>query len=254
MKIFAIFLLFLAGCGSSSKSGDPKEYARLHLQIGTTLLAQKNYPGALKELLEAEKLDPNNPVIQNNLGVAYFVRKEINLAEKHLKRAMTLDSSYSEARNNYGLLLVEKQDYPAALTQFKVVSKDLIYPQPEKARVNVGICYFHLKNYSAAEQAFLNAIDINRNFCTAWTYLGRTLMEKKKMDEATQRLDQAVSICKNSDAGEADYYSAIAYSQIGEKERAVARLEAIIDKDPSGVFAEKSRKFLASLRNKEQPE
>lgn len=254
MNIFAIFLLFLVGCGSSPKSGDPKEYARLHLQIGTTLLAQKNYPGALKELLEAQKLDPTSPIIQNNLGVAYFVRKEINLAEKHLKAAMTLDSNYSEARSNYGLLLLEKQDYSAALSQFKTVSKDLVYPQPEKARVNIGICYFNLKNYPAAEEAFLNAIDINRNFCSAWTYLGRTLMEKKKMNEAAQRLDQAVSVCKNSDAGESDYYSAMAYAKIGEKERAAARLESLIDHDPSGVFADKSRKLLASLRGKESPE
>ncbi|OQW50571.1 MAG: hypothetical protein A4S09_01910 [Proteobacteria bacterium SG_bin7] len=249
-----IFLLFLASCGSSSKSGDPKEYARLHLQIGTTLLAQKNYPGALKELLEAEKLDPKNPITQNNLGIAYFVRKENNFAEKHLKMAMALDSNYSEARSNYGLLLLEKEDYSGALAQFKIVSKDLVYPQPEKARVNIGICYFHLKNYSAAEESFLSALEINRNYCTAWTYLGRTLMEKKKMDEATQRLDQAVSVCKNSDAGEADYYSAIAYAKTGEKERAVARLEALIDHDPRGAFADRSRKFLASLRSQEQRE
>lgn len=258
MKIIAVFMLFfylfLGGCNSATKSGDSKEYARLHLQIGTSLLAQKNYPGALKELLEAEKLDANNPIIQNNLGIAYFVRKEINLAEKHLKLAMTLDPNYSEARSNYGLLLLEKQDYSGALAQFKTVSKDLVYPQPERARVNIGIAYFHLKNFTSAEQSFLSAIDINRNYCSAWTYLGRSLMEQKKLNAAATRLDQAVSVCKSSDAGEADYYSAMAYARIGEKERAVARLEALIDNDPAGLYADKSRKLLASLRSKEQSE
>lgn len=251
MKIFAIFLLFLSACIGTSKSGDSKEYARLHLQIGTSFLAQKNYPGALKELLEAEKFDPKDAVIQNNLGVAYFVRKELALSEKHLKQAMTLDPNYSEARSNYGLLLLEKEDYKGALSHFNTVAKDLVYSQPEKARVNIGIAYFHLKNFKSAEDAFLKAIDINRNFCPAWTYLGRTLMEQKKLDAAALRLDQAVSVCKKLDNSESEFYSAIAYAKLGEKERAVARLEGILDTDPNGIFADKSRKLLRSLSEKD---
>jgi type IV pilus assembly protein PilF len=254
VKIFAVLLLFLVGCSSGSKSSNSKEYGRLHLQIGTSLLAQKNYPGALKELLEAERFDPNNAVIQNNLGVAYFVRKELNLSEKHLKQAMAIDGEYSEAKSNYGLLLLEKQEYANALKQFKAVAKDLVYPQPEKARVNIGIAYFGLKNFKEAEESFLGAIDINRNYCSAWTYLGRTLMEQKKFSAAAQRLDQAVSVCKKTDASESDFYAAIAYVKLGDRERAMARLEEIIDYDPAGVFADKSRKLLGSLRNKEQIE
>ncbi len=220
------------------------------MQIGTSLLAQKNYPGALKELLEAEKFDPADAVIQNNLGVAYFVRKEFALAEKHLRQAMKLDPNYSEARSNFGLLLIENEDFGGALKQFETVAKDLVYPQPEKARVNVGIAYFHLRKFPLAEDAFLKAIDINRNYCPAWTYLGRALMEQKKLDLAAQRLDQAVSVCKKSDNHESDFYSAVAYAKLGEKERAVARLEGIIDSDPSGVYADKSRKLLRSLDEK----
>lgn len=251
MRALAVFLLILASCSSSNKVTQSKEYARLHLQLGTSLLTQKNYPGALQEFLDAEKFDPNDAVIQNNLGIAYYVRNDLKNAENHLKRSLELNPKYSDARSNYGRLLLDKKDYSGALEQFTIVSKDLLYPYPEKIRTHLGLAYLEMKKLAAAEQQFVSALEINKKYCPAWTYLGRSLLEQEKFGGAAQRLDHAVDVCKLENFDEPQFYSAIAYLKLGEKEKAVARLEEIVDRDPSGLFYQRSKNLLKTIEGRE---
>ena len=58
-----MFLSFqaLVACISLSEN---REAAELHSQIGMGYMSSGNYPQALAELIQAEKLDPKNPKIQ----------------------------------------------------------------------------------------------------------------------------------------------------------------------------------------------
>ena len=83
MKNLLLLCLIISVISCASKDVQ-KEQAQLHLQIGTGLLSKGQYPQALASLLQAEKLDPDNAEIQNNLGLAYFVRKEYESSLKHM--------------------------------------------------------------------------------------------------------------------------------------------------------------------------
>ena len=88
----SVILIFLTAIGcASQKVKDRETRAQLHMQMGTSHLQQGNYPLALKELLNAEELDPDNPHIQNNLALAYFVRNKLNKAEEHFRKALVID-------------------------------------------------------------------------------------------------------------------------------------------------------------------
>lgn len=254
-KFIPLFLFLVlqitSACSSANKYANGKELAQVHLQIGTRYLTERNYPSALKELLEAEKYDSNDPIIQNNLGLAYYVRADFEKAKLHLKKAISLDPKYGDARSNYGRLLLDTGHASDAVEEFKSVVNDLTYPQPEKAKVNLGIAYLSVKKYKDAEKAFVSAIELNKNYCPAYIFLGRSFYDQNEFARAAKRLDQAVAVCKNEGFDEPQYFSAMAYMKLGEKEKAIARLEEIVDLTPKSAYAEKSRQFLKSLDSKE---
>jgi Tfp pilus assembly protein PilF len=111
--ISLITAIIFSGCGSFSSSD--KGLAVRYLQVGTSQLESGNFPQALSSLLKAESLDSDNPVIQNNLGLAYFVRDHFKEAIDHIQKAIEIKSDYTDAYNNLGRVLIEVGDYQKAI-------------------------------------------------------------------------------------------------------------------------------------------
>src|SRR3954462_12142242 len=98
MLKFITILSFLAlvGCVTAEK----RETALLHQRIGLSYYDSGNFPLALQEFKTANDLDPKNPAILNNLGLTYFMREHFDLAEEHVKKALAMNSNFTDARNN----------------------------------------------------------------------------------------------------------------------------------------------------------
>lgn len=241
-----IFSLLLSACGSFENQ-DTKE-ADLHLRIGVSHLNQGNYPQALKELLAAEKLDPENPVVQNNLGLAYFVRERFDLAEKHISKAIALKEDYTEARNNLATVYIEQGQLDKALVQAQKTVNDLTYSTPEKAQNTLGIIYFKKSNFKTAKVQFQKALQYQPDNCTAASYYGRTLYELKDLKKSAEALDQASRLCQRSQFDEPHYYSALAYYKLGDVEKSESRLEELLKLYPQGKYLDKAKDMLENLK------
>lgn len=251
-RILSSICLFFSGCfyfcSCSSAPTQDEERAMYHLQMGSAALVQGKNPVALTELGMAEELDPDNPVIQNNLGLAYLARKKIDLAEVHIRKAISINKNYSDARNNLGRVLIESGRHQDAIEQFKIVIQDLKYEFPERPYVNMGIAYFNLANYNVAQTYFIKAIEYQRENCFAQAYLGRTFYELKDYKRATEQLDKAVTFCRKNQYDEPLYYSALAYYQLGQKQKTEARLDEVIKMYPNGLYSDKARNMLDIIR------
>jgi type IV pilus assembly protein PilF len=60
--------------------GDPpriKKKAAASRNLGEAYLSEKNYTAALGELLKAERLNPEDPILQNDLGLVYMAKEKI---------------------------------------------------------------------------------------------------------------------------------------------------------------------------------
>lgn len=235
----------LSSCASSQRKRDE---ADIHLRIGTAMWQQGNYPGALRELLTAARLDPKNAVIQNNLGLAYFTRERFDLAAEHIGRAIDLKPEYSEARNNYGRTLIELGRYDEAISELNKVMADLTYDSPTKALVNLGLAYFRKGEYRAAKVKLAEALKIDRENCLGQTLYGRTFLELAEFDSASKVLDNAVIICRASQYDEPHYYSGLSYYKLGRTSSAIARMEEVIKLYPQGQYAKKAQSLLKLMR------
>jgi Tfp pilus assembly protein PilF len=248
LKTWCLLGFIFVSIGCSSLRSNDEELAKVHLQIGTSQLNSGSYPQALSELLLSESLNPDDPITQNNLGLAYFFRERADLAEIHLRKALKLKSDYSDARSNLSRILIDRGRYQEAIKEAQIVTQDLTYPTPEKPLINIGMAQFKLGNYGLAQRTFQKAIDYQRDNCTAQSFYGRCLFEQHEYSKAAEALDRAASFCQRSQFDEPHYYSALSYYELGQKQKAESRLEGLLKLYPQGKYTEKAKTMLETIR------
>ena len=89
-------LLALAACGY----GRPNQAAS-QLGFGTDMARRGLWHEALFRFKEAERLEPDNPRIQSNLGVAYEAQGDFDLALASYQKALKLAPNDKGIRTNY---------------------------------------------------------------------------------------------------------------------------------------------------------
>lgn len=247
--VFALFLTFgLLSCRTSSVSDDKKETADLHLQIANEYIKGENYPLALKELMIAQDLSPDNPAVQANLGLVYFARERYELAEKHYKRAIKIKPDFTDAKNNLGRVYLEIGQYRLAEEMLTDVLADLTYVDFPKAFANYGILEFKRKKYNEAITYFKKSLERDRENCFTQVYLGRSYLELKETTLAVSQLEKALPFCQQIESDEALFYSAIALYRNNQKEKAKFRFEDLVKAYPNGYNNEKAQKMLQLIK------
>lgn len=89
---------------------------------GVANFTLENNSAALTDFLNAEKLNPNNANIQNNLGSAYEVNNNHEKAEQYYLQAIKLNPTFDEARLNLFVIYYNEKKYTEGLTLLKQCS------------------------------------------------------------------------------------------------------------------------------------
>lgn len=245
MTVTLALTFWIVGCTMPSKAA--QERAELHMRIGTGFLAQGQYPQAIGELIKAEQLDPKNPAILNNLGLAYHVMGRLKVAEQKFRRAIQYGTRFSDAKNNLARNLIDQNRPDEALKWLRDVEGDLTYPNPEKTYANFGMAYFQKSSYKKAEEYLIRSLDIRKDSCTATTYYGRTLQQLNRLNQAVEVLDRAIEHCRASKFEEPIFFSAMSYFSLGDSEKSRARLEELIKDYPQSKYVAKAKGMLQLL-------
>ena len=86
--------------------------------LGYLKFRQEKYDEALDALSRAAKLDPQNPEIQNYLGVTLSHKGLGAAAETALRKALQLDPNYAAAHNNLAVIYISQQPPLAELARW----------------------------------------------------------------------------------------------------------------------------------------
>lgn len=245
---FCVLALLVATLGCVTPGSKDKHRAQLHLQIGVGYLAQGNNPAALNELLKADQLDSNNAAIKNNLGLVYYVRGKLDVAEKYFREALVINKKFSDAANNLGRLLIDRRKFKLALRELQKAEDDLTYEFPEKTLANLGLLYFELGNYDRAQSYLKKSLDLRRDSCVTRSLYGRTLLEMKSYEESAVALDKAIELCREARYEEPLFYSAMSYYSLGDSEKSRVRLEELIRDHPQSKYIAKAKGMLELLQ------
>lgn len=247
-KYLICFIFILLSACASTPGPRERDYAQLHTQMGNGHFEKGDYPRALNEFLIALKLDPTNAVIHNNIGLAYSAQKRYLLAIRHLKKALELSPQYTEARNNLARIQIDFGDYKPARTNLQIVFKDLTFPHPQRAWLNLGLLEFKLDNFQQAQVAFLTALRLDDSSCFAYTYYARSTQGMKEYRQAIPMYEKAIQLCGKGTPGDILYYSALNLFQAGDRLRAQSRLESYLEKYPLSENRQRAQNLLETIQ------
>ncbi|MBY0386352.1 tetratricopeptide repeat protein [bacterium] len=247
MQVWAVSFLSLLLINCATFRGS-KDSANPYVELAEKQLATGQNPQALSTLLKGESVDPDNPLVHNQLGLVYFAFKKFEKSAEHFKRAIRLDEKLSEARNNYARTLIELKLYAEARSQLDVVVNDLTYLKQPLAYSNYGLSFFREGQYKKAIPWLQKSIALNKNNCLTYTTYGRSLYELKDYRGAIPIFDIAVHLCKKSNFDEAHYFAALTYFKSGDKTKGIALMNETLLIYPDGSYQEKAKSMLELMR------
>lgn len=166
MRVSLIFILFLTlSCATTTMKTDKKiEIAVATQRLGEEYYNAGRYTSALQNLLDAYKIIPKDPYLNNSLGLVYLAKDRSDLAETHFNKALSLKPDYIHAKNNLGVTFMEQKRWDLAIQCFKEVSENLLYSTPEMPLANLGWAYFNQKFYKKATYYFKKSLEIRPDF------------------------------------------------------------------------------------------
>jgi len=160
MKKLLVALLVLWGVAQplwAEQMSDETKRAQIHTELGAGYFGMGKIGIALEELTTAIKADSKYAPAYNMLGLLHMELREFDKAEEYFKRSLSLDSNNSEAHNNYGWFLCQRNREDEAIGHFMSALKNPLYATPEKAYFNAGECSLKKGDDKGAEDFFLRA-------------------------------------------------------------------------------------------------
>lgn len=193
MKLFVLVILVLLSAGCASSRGrdadgqqqsavDAHASARIHTELAAVYYEQQQYGVALDELRLALSMDSKYAPAYSVRGLVHMSLSEDIKAEEDFERSLDLDSKDSGTRNNYGWFLCQRGREKESMEQFMEAVKNPLYPTPEKAYLNAGLCSKKAGKIREAEAFLKIALSIQPRMTEA--LLGMAELSFSKADYA----------------------------------------------------------------------
>lgn len=236
--LMAAFIL--GACASKSKDIASKE-AVIYFGSGTQSLMNAQYTDALTNLLKANSIEPNNPLILTNLGMAYYFKDERETAVKYLEKSIELDPENSDAKLNLASIYYNDGDIDRAEKLYKLVLKDLTYDKQARTHYNLGMLELQKRsNAVAAENYFKKAIKEDDNYCSAYFQLALIQFNRRQFNTALKNFKEStMGTCYESPAGH--YYQALSMLELKNFLDARLKFDEISTKFSKTVYGVKAR-------------
>ena len=243
-------VILISAC--SSKSNKTQEQADLFFGAGTQSLMSQDFTDALTNLLKANELDPNNPGILTNLGMAYYFKGERDLAVKTLERSIELNSANSDAKINLASIYFKDGDYNNSEKIYKTVLKDLTYDKQASTYYNLGVIELQRHGIVAAENYFKKSVKEESSYCPSHFQLGLIKYNQRQFNSALKSFKEAtLGTCYESSPG-AHYYQGLTLSGLRRFNEARMKFDEVDARFKNSEFAGKARIKMMELNEMEK--
>lgn len=125
------------------------------------LRTQKAYLDAIDYYRAAIKKE-NSATAWNKLGMTYLLigKDRLGDARKCFEKAIKLDKTYADARNNLGVVYYEKNKYSKAIKYYR---QALALRESASFHSNLGAAYFSKKDMTRAIAEYQRAVELDPN-------------------------------------------------------------------------------------------
>ena len=149
---------------------------RVYNSLGVISDLEKDYEQAITYYEKALIVQPNMPLILNNMGYSHYMSGDWDSAEKYYRKAVLNDEYFERSWRNLGLLYVRKSQYEQAVSAFTQVEN------LHEAYNDIGFICMLNGEHEISEAFFKRAIKLSPRYYEAANtnlYKNRQLAKKK---------------------------------------------------------------------------
>lgn len=184
MLLFLLIALLVTACATTGISPEDQKKADAARNLGEAHLREGNTSLALSELLKAQKLNPDDPIVHNDLGLVYTSKERLDIAVQQFEKALQLKPDYAVAKNNLGSAYLALEQWDEAIPVLEDVTGDMLYATPHFPLANLGWAYYNKGDYKKALTYLNKALDLQPGFFIAELNLGRTYLATGRLYDA----------------------------------------------------------------------
>jgi len=226
-------------------SPEDKKRASASRNLAEAYLGEGNTSLAMRELLKAQKLNPEDAIIYNDFGLVYMAKENYEMAEQSFKKALELKPDYAVARNNLGSVYLALKQWDKAIPVLKEVTGDVLYATPHFPLANLGWAYFNKGDYKSAETYLKKALDLEPDFTIAQMHLGRVYLATGRLNQAREMFE---TIAESNPKNPALLYEmGKTYRLLGDYDNAILALKGSIEYADDSELAVKAAEDLKKI-------
>jgi Flp pilus assembly protein TadD len=221
-----------SGAGASGSPGgpggiDPKDRIAIANDLHTAVVAVEDgrFQRAVPLLEQVVAVQPDIPIAQLNLGIAWARQRQFAKALGSLRKAVALQPDHMLARYELGVALYETGDLPGAAREFEVATTRM--PRWADAQYSLASVYARIDRVAEAVVRLRTTLGLESKHFRANLLLGRILTLQGDARAALPYAQAAVAAQPSS--SEAHEFLADALDRVGsageaagERERAAA--------------------------------
>jgi tetratricopeptide (TPR) repeat protein len=175
--------------------------AMAQMLLGYVRLKQENYDGALTALEAAARLDSqldtrSRAIVQNNIGMAYWNKKQLQNALQFYEKAVAIDSTYADGRYNLAFALLALSRSKDAIPHFTTLLER--NPRDPMLHDGLGQSYEGIGDWEKAFASYRRAIALNPKDSSYPLNMGLALLRSDPEDKVPGRRDLAISFLRTA--------------------------------------------------------
>ncbi len=210
------------------------DLADAHSGLGATLAVTRHLDAALPELVQAIKIDPDDPDPYNNECAIFLMKRDYVDATPLCKHAVDLlKRPSSDTHSNYCAALSGNGDYTAATDECHLALEQ--NPNSAAAHFNLGVILDNTGRPDEAYTEYQKSIQFDDKFPQVYDQLGKQLEEKSSYDEAETQFRKSIQL--DPDFADTHFDLARLYEKKKQQDDAVKEYLAAINCDPKSYGA-----------------
>ena len=166
LLLILVSAAYLVGCTPAYQQGTEQpstatKAAEINTQLGIIFMQQGKRDLALKKFKQALRQDSRLPSAHEAIAILYQELGEIRKAGEHYEEAARLDPKDPIIQNNYGAFLCSQNKVKRAERHFMIAIKNPLYKTPQDAYTNAGLCLLRIPDRNKAEAYFRKALQVD---------------------------------------------------------------------------------------------
>lgn len=200
-----LILFFLTACTPEERIRQGNE-SDFHTEIGFAYYIEKNYQLAYAEFHKALQIDPNNKNAIHGLALVHMEFQEYEIAKDLFLKMLTSDPDYADAWFNLGVCYQKLNMHKQAIDAFQKALNNPLFITQDKAYFGQGLSFYRIGQYEEAKNALDKAIKRNVLLIPAHLYLALTYQKLNQYSEALKILKNAIRL-DSSFKGDVDKFA-----------------------------------------------